>query len=57
MLDTVLKHKSFFKDKLKEAINALINEKNQENNKAFAWFLRRLKENGRYKRLFNNPSK
>jgi hypothetical protein len=39
MLDTVLKHKSFFQRQIEEAINALINEKNQENNKAFAWFL------------------
>ena len=29
----------FIKRQIQEAINALINEKNQENNKAFAWFL------------------
>ena len=29
----------FFQRQIEEAINALINEKNQENNKAFAWFL------------------
>ena len=29
----------FFQRQIEEAINALINEKNQENNKAFAWFI------------------
>jgi len=29
----------FFQRKIEESIKALINEKNQENNKAFAWFL------------------
>jgi len=29
----------FFQRQIEEAINALINEKNQENNKAFSWFL------------------
>jgi len=29
----------FFQRQVEEAINALINEKNQENNKAFAWFI------------------
>jgi hypothetical protein len=39
MLDTVLKLKSSFQRQIEEAINALINEKNQENNKAYAWFI------------------
>jgi len=29
----------FFQRQSEEAINALINEKNQENNKAFSWFM------------------
>jgi len=29
----------FFQRQIEEAINSLINEKNQENNKAFAWFI------------------
>ena len=29
----------FFQRQIEESINALINEKNQENNKAFAWFI------------------
>jgi len=29
----------FFQRQIEEAINALINEKNQENNKAYSWFL------------------
>ena len=28
-----------FQRQIEEAINALINEKNQENNKAYAWFI------------------
>jgi len=34
-----LKLKSFFQRQIEEAINTLINEKNQENNKAYAWFI------------------
>ncbi len=29
----------FFQRQIEEAINTLINEKNQENNKAYAWFI------------------
>ena len=29
----------FFQRQIEEAINTLINEKNTENNKAFAWFI------------------
>jgi len=29
----------FFQRQIEEAINTLINEKNQENNKAYAWFM------------------
>ena len=29
----------FFQRQIEEAINALINEKNQVNNKTFAWFI------------------
>jgi len=29
----------FFQRQIEEAINTLINEKNQENNKAYSWFL------------------
>ena len=29
----------FFQRQIEEAINSLINENNQENNKAFAWFI------------------
>ena len=29
----------FFQRQIEEAINELINEKNKENNKAFAWFI------------------
>ena len=29
----------FFQRQIEEAINTLINEKNTENNKAFAWFM------------------
>ena len=29
----------FFQRQIEEAINALINEKNQENNKTYSWFL------------------
>ena len=29
----------FFQGQIEEAINALINEKNQENNKVFSWFI------------------
>jgi len=43
----------FFQRQIEEAINTLINEKNQENNKACLVY-RRL--NGRDKRLFNNTS-
>ena len=28
-----------FQRQIEEAINALINEKNQENNKVFSWFI------------------
>ena len=29
----------FFQRQIEEAINTLVNEKNQENNKAYAWFI------------------
>ena len=29
----------FFQRQIEEAINTLINEKNNENNKAYAWFI------------------
>ena len=29
----------FFQRQIEETINTLINEKNQENNKAYAWFI------------------
>ena len=29
----------FFQRQIEEAINTLINEKNQENNKAYCWFI------------------
>jgi|TARA_R100001510_G_C7496596_1_gene102058 hypothetical protein len=29
----------FFQRQIEEAINTLINEKNQENNKAYSWFI------------------
>ena len=34
-----LETQEYFQRQIEEAINALINEKNQENNKAFAWFI------------------
>ena len=34
-----MEHQEYFQRQIEEALNTLINEKNIENNKAYAWFM------------------
>ena len=39
MLDIQFETQEFFQRQIEEAINALINDRNKESDKAFAWFI------------------